>query len=331
MIILQVSKTNKNAFQSINDALKSIKDSSEPATIQIESGIYEEKVFLRRNNLRIIGNSAKDTIITYNQGARTLDHIEKPIGTFNSFTMIFCGSNICVENITIQNTSGPGSVNGQAVAAFITSDRTSFYHCRFIGYQDTIYSGLMTEEFLNRIFAPDWFLESEISVLHQQGQNYFEDCYIEGDVDYIFGSNLAYFKNCHIHTLHLQSEGCESYITAPNTPIYSEYGFIFMNCNITGEDTKMVYLGRPWRDYAKTIFCHCHLDNSIHPLGWHNWDRKKAEFTTQYIEIKNEGPGADKTERASFSKQFTQDDYLAMLDSVEILDHFDEWLKPIKN
>jgi pectinesterase len=330
MITLQISKTKENAFSSINEALKSIKDSTEPITLYIDSGTYEEKVYLRRNNVRIIGESPQNTIITYNHGAKSNGPNGKPMGTFNSFTMIFCGSDICVENLTIKNTSGPGSINGQAVAAFITSDRTSFYNCHFIGYQDTIYSGLMTEEFFNRIFAPDWFLDSRVNVFHQQGQNYFENCYVEGDVDYIFGSNLAYFNNCHIHTLHLQSEGEEAYITAANTPVGSDYGFIFTDCKITGEDQEGVYLGRPWRDYAKTIFCRCHLDTSIHPFGWHNWNRIKAELTTQFVEISNDGPGASKKGRISFSKQLIGTNYIEMLQVNEILDDFSQWIKPIK-
>ncbi len=331
MITLHVSLNDATAYNSVNEALISVKDSSEPVTIHIASGIYEEKVFLRRNNVRLIGQDPLNTILTWHHGAKSLGPNQEPMGTFNSFSVIFCGADLCVENLTIQNTSGPGSVNGQAVAAFITSDRASFYNCRFIGYQDTIYSGEMTAEFLGRIYAPEWFLDSDVDVIHEQGQNYFENCYVEGDVDYIFGSNLAYFNQCHVHTIPLQSEGHESYITAPNTSASATFGFIFNNCQITGEDLEGVYLGRPWRDYAKTIFSNCHLDTSIHPVGWHNWDKPIAEMTTQYIEIDNLGPGAVDSRRATFSKQLKDMDkvYTSLIMPEKVLTGFNHWLKPL--
>ncbi len=221
--------------------------------------------------------------------------------------------------LRFQNTSGPGYINGQAVAAFICAKTSSFINCRFLGDQDTIYAGEMTEEFAARMHAPEWFHNSNIPMIHSRSVSYYKDCYIEGDVDYIFGPGLAYFEDCHIHTKALQSEDA-SYITAANTPSDASYGFIFNHCRITGDhQIGQVYLGRPWRDYAKTLFMNCYLDASIHPAGWHNWDKPMAELTLRYIEIDNHGPGANVDSRAAFSNQLSGDVYRELLSASALI------------
>ena len=317
MITIHINKTQQSDYPTIQAALDALKDSSEPATIIIGPGLYEEKLYIRSNHLTLIGEDPETTILSFSHGAKSLGPDGKPMGTFNSFSVLFTGSDIEVRNLTLQNTSGPGSVNGQAVAAFITSNQTRFYNCRFIAFQDTIYCGMMSEEFMNRIHAPQAFKQGTTNVFFKQNQVYFKDCYIEGDVDYIFGPGLGFFEDCHIHTIALVSEGTHSYITAANTPNDCDYGFIFMNCTITGAEETRTYLGRPWRSYAKTIFCECTLDESIHPHGWHNWDKPEAEMTSQYIEINNVGPGADLSDRCTFSKSLTDETLKDILDSMK--------------
>ena len=123
------------------------------------------------------------------------------------------------ENITFENSAGPV---GQALAIRVDGDRAVFRNCRFLGWQDTL--------FLNR------------------GRQYFEDCYIQGHVDFIFGAATAFFERCHIHCLR------NGYIAAASTYDYYPYGFVFSNCKITGEPDVKTYLGRPWRDFANTIY-----------------------------------------------------------------------------
>jgi pectinesterase len=100
-------------------------------------------------------------------------------------------------------------------------------------------------------------------------------------------------------------------VTAASTNAETKYGFVFMNCKITGDATEhSFYLGRPWRPYAKTVFIKCFLDKQIKPEGWHNWSKPDAEKTAFYGEYKNTGPGADSTARVEWSHQLTDDEVL---------------------
>jgi pectinesterase len=67
-----------------------------------------------------------------------------------------------------------------------------------------------------------------------------------------------------------------------------------------------VYLGRPWRAYAKTVFVACELGKHIVPAGWNNWNDPKNEQTAYYAEYKNTGAGSDRSGRVSWSKALTE-------------------------
>lgn len=176
-----------------------------------------------------------------------------------------------MENITFQNTSGPV---GQAVACLVVGDRTHFKKCRFLGFQDTLYT---------------WGADS---------RQYYEECYIEGTVDFIFGASTAVFHRCHIHS---KSNG---FITAPSTPSEKKYGYVFLNCRLTADtNVSDVYLSRPWRPYAQAVFIHCDLGRHINPAGWNNWDNKENEKTVFYAKYQNVGEGACKDKRVSYSHQ----------------------------
>lgn len=134
-----------------------------------------------------------------------------------------------------------------------------------------------------------------------QSRQYYNNCFIEGTTDFIFGSATALFDNCIISSLK------NSYITAASTPEYHSYGFVFRNCTlIANEDAPRVYLGRPWRPYARTVFIETIMGNHILPAGWHNWDNPDNELTAFYAEYMSQGVDID--QRVSWSKQLTQDE-----------------------
>jgi pectinesterase len=136
-----------------------------------------------------------------------------------------------------------------------------------------------------------------------KGRQYFKDCYIEGTTDFIFGSATAFFENCKIHSKK------NSYVTAASTPEGTEFGYVFKNCKLTAEDdVTEVYLGRPWRIYAKTVFINCEMGKHILPEGWHNWSKPEAEKTCFYAEFQNIGEGFQPQKRASWSRQLSTDE-----------------------
>ena len=240
-------------------------------TIFVKKGVYKEKIIVpeQLQNLEIVGEDRDETIITFDDHA----NINK-MGTFRTYTLKVNGNNLVFRNLTIENNAPQ---LGQAVALHTEGDCVKFINCRFLGNQDTIYTG------------------------GRYARLYFKDCYIEGTTDFIFGPATALFENCHIHCKR------NSYITAASTPKEVKYGYVFKKCRITtAENVTKMYLGRPWRPYAYTLFMECELDKNICPEGWHNWGNVDNEKTARYLEYNNIGEGASVKERVKWSRQLTK-------------------------
>lgn len=303
MSIITVSKDSDGDFQLLQDAILSINDQhTEQVCILVKPGVYEEKVWIRKTNIKIIGEDRDTTIFRYGDGARKPRNDGTEYGTFNTAVILLAGSDITLENITIENTAGPGSIAGQALALFTASDRTFFKNCCFLGYQDTIFTADSEALTIPRLMLPDFFTSSTVPIEHSITRSYFDACHIAGDVDFIFGPGTAFFNHCDIVSLKRVSEAA-SFITAASTPMNQEFGYVFRSCHLIGLPSDQVYLGRPWRDYAKTAFIECELDAHIVPEGWHNWGRPKAEITTSYVELNNTGAGANIGQQSDHSKQ----------------------------
>lgn len=267
-----VSRDGTGNFRTLQEAIESARAFMDyTVTIYVKNGVYKEKVIVPSwvENIDIIGEDRDKTIITYDDHA----NINK-MGTFRTYTVKVEGSDITFKNLTIENNAAQ---LGQAVALHTEGDRLKFINCRILGNQDTIYTGAK----FTRL--------------------YFKDCYIDGTTDFIFGPSTALFENCMIHSKR------NSYVTAASTPKEAKYGYIFKHCKLTAEPgVDKVYLGRPWRPYAYTLFIECELGKHIVPAGWHNWDKQSNEETARYMEYKNTGEGANVSERVAWSKQLTK-------------------------
>ena len=160
------------------------------------------------------------------------------------------------------------------MACFVSADRAYFKHCRFLGFQDTLYT-------------------------YAKGvRQYYEECYIEGTVDFIFGWSAAVFNRCHIH-----SKG-NGYVTAPSTDQGQRFGYLFYDCWLTADEgVDRVYLSRPWRPYAQAVYVRCELGRHIVPEGCNNWGKKENEKSAFYAEYQSRGAGANPQKRVSFSRQ----------------------------
>lgn len=267
-----VSRDGTGNFRTLQEAIESARAFMDyTVTIYVKNGVYKEKVIVPSwvENIDIIGEDRDKTIITYDDHA----NINK-MGTFRTYTVKVEGSDITFKNLTIENNAAQ---LGQAVALHTEGDRLKFINCRILGNQDTIYTGAK----FTRL--------------------YFKDCYIDGTTDFIFGPSTALFENCMIHSKR------NSYVTAASTPKEAKYGYIFKHCKLTAEPgVDKVYLGRPWRPYAYTLFIECELGKHIVPAGWHNWGKQSNEETARYMEYKNTGEGANVSERVAWSKQLTK-------------------------
>lgn len=327
MTTIHVSKNDPSAFHTLQEAILSIDDRhDETIRIEVAPGIYEEKVFIRKENIEIVGEDPMTTVFRYGDGAK------KPrpdgsgeYGTFNTAVLFIAGKDITLRNLTIENTAGPGYLAGQALAVYAAADRLSFYNCRFIGWQDTIFNGDPMTCNMKKLMLPDFFQTSEVPIEHPLYRNYFRNCYVCGDVDYIFGPNTAFFDHCEIHSIARVSEE-KAYITAASTPSGQEFGLVFSHCRITGEEPDSVYLGRPWRDCAKTAFICCELGDHICPEGWQNWGKVRAEVLSDYIEYGNYGPGADCSERNPLSRCLINPEVETYFSRENVLAGKDGWI-----
>ncbi|WP_159473590.1 pectinesterase family protein [Chryseobacterium sp. 18068] len=282
-----VSKDGKGNFTTIQQAIDAVEDGTSVRTkIIIKPGTYREKVTVSaaKSPIILIGEKAENTILVYGDHASKQSAEGKNIGTTGSSTLFIFSDNFSAKNITFQNDAGPV---GQAVAVLTTGDKIAFENCKFIGFQDTLYlKG-----------AQDLQDQSKVS------RNYFKNCYIEGTTDYIFGAGTAVFENCTIY-----SKNNASYATAASTPQGNQFGFVFINCNLIGNAApNSVYLGRPWRPFAKTVYINCAIDSTIKKEGWHNWSKPEAEKTTFYAEYNSTGAGADPSKRVPWSHQLTKE------------------------
>ena len=193
----------------------------------------------------------------------------QPVGTSGSYSTLVEADDFIAENVTFENTAGEV---GQAVALRTTGRRQAFYNCRMLGWQDTLY-------------------------VHE-GSAYFRECYVEGRVDFIFGRATAVFERCHIHSKN------GGYVTAAATAKDDPFGFVFLDCKLTG-DGAPAYLGRPWRDHAAVAFVRCELGEHVRPEGWDNWRNPAREKTARYAEYKCTGPGADRSKRVPWSRELS--------------------------
>lgn len=272
-----VSGDGSGDFSTIQEAINAVPDMRKNETrILIKNGRYKEKLILpaSKTNITFIGEDVNETIITYDDYASKANRFGEEIGTSGSSGFFVFGDGFTARNITFENSSGPV---GQAVAVRIDGDKAIFENCRFLGYQDTLYPH------------------------GSNSRQYYKNCYIEGTTDFIFGWSTAVFENCEIF-----SKKGGSYITAASTNEDADYGFVFINCRLTGDTpAQSVYLGRPWRPYAQTVFINCEMGSHIKPEGWHNWNKPDAENTAFYAEYNSSGPGAAKDSRVKWSHQLT--------------------------
>lgn len=283
---LTVSKDGSGNFKTIQEAVNAVRDLSQlQVKIFIKNGIYNEKLVIPswKTHISLIGESKENTVITNGDYTGKAFPGKDPSGkdkfmTFTSYTVLVQGNDFDAENLTIQNTAGRV---GQAVALHIEADRVVIKNCRLLGNQDTLY------------------------VATANSRQYYQDCYIEGTTDFIFGEATVVFQNCTIKSL------LNSYVTAAATSPLQEFGFVLFDCKLIADTSATkVYLGRPWRPYAKTVYIHCDLGSHILPEGWNPWKGDvmfpDKEKTAYYAEYGNTGPGSSVNNRVPWAKKLSE-------------------------
>ena len=267
-----VAKDETGDFDTLCAALESVSGETESVEIFVKKGAYFEKVIIDRPNVTIKGEDKDETVIVYNDCALRKDEKGEYLGTFATASLEVrpTAVNTVLDNLTVQNSAGYGKVVGQAVALNIMADKAVVKNCRLIARQDTL---MLWPCFQEALADPDIYLRS-----------YFENCYIEGDVDFIFGGAVSVFKNCDIFCTH-RPEGYSCYVTAACTPANLKHGFVFFDCNISGDAEKgSVYLGRPWTEGAKTVFIDTKATDVLCPELWSKWGKTRQHDPSFYAQ-----------------------------------------------
>lgn len=243
-------------------AIDSIASGSSAAIrIDIKAGSYKEKLTIeKRTNLCLVGEDAATTILTYGDANATVG------STSGSASVLISANDFSAANLTFENTYGAGS---QAVALRTTGQRQQFLNCRFVAYQDTLYT--------------------------HSGSQYFRNCYLQGNTDFVFGGATAVLQNCEVKNVQKGSA-----VAAPNTDKSAKYGIVFLGGNFTAASgVSGVALARPWGADGAAAFLNATLGSHIAAAGFVDMsgnDPAQARFG----EYGSTGPGANASSRKSY-------------------------------
>jgi pectinesterase len=291
-----VAKDGSGDFMTVQEAVNAVPVNRRTrTTIFIRKGIYKERVVVpeTQTNISFLGESQTETVLTFDNFANRKTALGENMGTSGSSSLYIYANGFEASNMTFENSAG---AVGQAVAVFVAGDQVAFRNCRFLGNQDTLYT---------------WGKTS---------RQYYADCYIEGTVDFIFGSSTCVFDRCEI-----RAKRSGAYLTAASTLENAPFGYVFLNCRLTADEgVNDVFLGRPWRPFAKTVYLHCDMGKHIRPEGWHNWGKPEAEKNSFYAEYDSKGAGANDASRVSWAKKLTAND-AAKYTIANILGGSDGW------
>ncbi|XP_061358751.1 pectinesterase-like isoform X2 [Gastrolobium bilobum] len=271
-----VAADGSGNFRTVSAAVAAAPErSSKRYVIKIKAGVYRENVDVpsRKTNIMFLGDGRTKTIITASR------NVVDGSTTFNSATVAVVGERFLARGITFQNAAGPSK--HQAVALRVGGDLSAFYLCGFIAYQDTLY-------------------------VHTNRQ-FFVNCYIAGTIDFIFGNSAVVLQNCDIHARR-PNAGQKNMVTAqgrvdPN----QNTGIVIQKCRIGAtkdleavKGTFPTFLGRPWKEYSRTVIMQSTISDVIDPAGWFEWDGDFALNTLFYGEYQNTGAGAATSKRVKW-------------------------------
>lgn len=304
-ITLTVGKS-KGAYKTIGEALLEAKNHSpKQVIIHIEEGVYKEKLEIRQNHITLIGDNPENTIITYGHYATEILKDNEKRGTFRSYTVFIDGNDFTAKNITFENSAGPGTKVGQALALYVDGDKMYFENCRLLGGQDTLFTAPLPPT----PYEKNGFRGPKELAPRTHGRHFYKKCFICGDVDFIFGGATAYFEECELYSNYVNKE-INGYVTAASTE-KDVPGYVFNHCTFTSNcPARSVYLGRPWRNYAKVAILNSYIGEHIKEEGWHDWDKVEARKTVCFAEYNNTGEGAVLDKRPDWVKILSKEEAL---------------------
>ncbi|EPS70728.1 pectinesterase, partial [Genlisea aurea] len=271
-----VAQDGSGDFKTIGAALSTLpKKSNATFVIHVKAGVYKETVIIPKkvNNVVIYGDGPNKTRVVNNKNYA--DGVE----TFHTATLAVNSDGFMAKDIAFENSAGASK--HQAVAVRVSGDKAIFYNVVMDGYQDTLYA-------------------------HGYRQLY-RNCTISGTIDFIFGDATAVFQKCRMIVRKPDiNQNCM--VTAQGRKDQRSIGItVIQDSEIVPEPgfTAVVpkidaFLGRPWKEYSRTIIMQTYIDGFIDPAGWSPWMGNYALNTLYYGEYQNRGPGSDTSKRVTW-------------------------------
>jgi pectinesterase len=131
---LYVATDGSAQFANVQSAIMSVPMGTRenPVVIHIAPGTYKELIYIQREKrfFKLVGQSATNTILSFNLYAGITNAEGRPIGTFKTPSTTIDSDDFTAENLTFENSAGP---IGQALAIRVDGDRATFRNCRFLG------------------------------------------------------------------------------------------------------------------------------------------------------------------------------------------------------
>ncbi len=139
------------------------------------------------------------------------------------------------------------------------------------------------------------------TLLSQTGTQIYLSCSISGAVHFIFGQEAqTWISNS---TITVTAGGGAITASGRASPSSSSI-YVINNSTINGSASvkpASVFLGRPWREYARVVVQNSFLGDVVNAAGWEVWQRADARTTgVVFEEFGNKGPGASGA-RVSFA------------------------------
>ncbi|XP_047066539.1 pectinesterase-like [Lolium rigidum] len=271
-----VAKDGSGGYTTVSAAVAAAPTNSKSRyVIYIKAGAYMENVEVGKNqkNLMFIGDGIGKTVIKASR------NVADGSTTFRSATVAVVGNNFLARDLTIENSAGPSK--HQAVALRVGADLAAFYRCSFVGYQDTLY-------------------------VHSLRQ-FFRECDIYGTIDFVFGNSAVVLQSCNLYARRPMASQSNVYTAQGRTDPNQNTGISIQKCKVAAasdlaavQSSFRTYLGRPWKQYSRTVYLQSDLGSVVDPAGWLAWDGTFALDTLYYGEYQNTGAGASTSNRVKW-------------------------------
>ncbi|PON66306.1 Pectinesterase inhibitor domain containing protein [Trema orientale] len=273
---LVVAKDGTGNFTTVSEAVAAAPNSSDTRfVIYIKAGAYLENVEVvrKKTNLMFVGDGIGKTVIKASR-----NHVDGWT-TFRSATVAVVGNGFIAKGITFENSAGPSK--HQAVALRSGSDLSAFYQCSFVAYQDTLYAHSLRQ--------------------------FYRECDIYGTIDFVFGNAAVVFQNCNLYARKPNDNQRNIFTAQGREDPNQNTGISVLNCKLAAASDLIpvrssfrTYLGRPWKEYSRTVIMRSYIDDSVEPAGWLEWNGTFALSTLYYGEYMNRGPGSNTSARVTW-------------------------------